>query len=259
MIAVRNQAGFTVVEIMSTLIVTALFVGLILYFGISYWRYSALLESNLSLFVSRLDAQDYIRESVGTSRGLITQNSIPDAHTMNPDISAGAQYWQILHAVPGTTTIGSSGTTTPVMYYRRISTNTANQVAMNGTQPYEDEYVLYLDGTTKQLRVRTLANPNVANNKAITSCPPSAVTAGCPADKVILENVLSVGTTYYSRSGSTLNYQSSYDTSTNTYTGPDFPTVEAVQFNLKVNDKPQLQKTNATSSETVVRIALRNT
>ncbi len=254
-----NEDGFTLVELISVIAASGLFVALILYFGISYWRYSSLLEVDLDTFVSRLNTQDFIRESVGTTAGLINQNSIPDAHANNPDPTAGANYWLMEHAVPGNVPIGSNGTTTPLLYYRRFSTNISNAVVMNGTQPYEDEYVLYLNGTSKQLLLRTLANPNVSNNKLQTSCPPASTTSTCPADKVLLDNIVSVDTVYYSRSGNTVNWQSVFDANTNTYVGPDFPVVEALQYTFHIQKKALFQTGTSNINDTVVRIALRNT
>lgn len=254
---IREQRGFTLVEMLSVLAVSSLFISLVLYFGISYWRYGALMDADLSSFVSRLNAQDFVRESIGMSDGLINQNSIADSHTLNQDPSAGANYWITQHALPGTITVGSSGTT-PLLYYKRFSVNTSNAIVMNGTQPYEDEYVLYINNATKQLLLRTLANPSVTNNKVTTSCPANIATASCPADKVIMESLASVAITYYSRSGNTIDYHSSTDPITGNFTGPDFPAVEALQYTFRINKKPIFQKLNATVNDTVVRIAIRN-
>ncbi len=254
----RLENGFTLIEVVIVLGLSAFFVTLIMFFGISYWRYSSLLEADLDTFVNRLNAQDYIREMVGTTDGLITQNSIPDAHVGNSDPIAGASYWIPIHAVPGNVSSGSSGTT-PLLYFRRMTITTSNTIAMNGLQPYDDEYVLYLNGATKQLFVRTLANPDVLNNKAITSCPPSLATASCPADKMLLDKLDSVDTVYYSRSGNTINHQSITDPDTGAYIGPDFQLVEALQYTFHIKGKPLFQTSTATVNDTIVRIALRNT
>lgn len=253
-----DERGFTLIELVSTIAASALFVALILYFGISYWRYTALLESDLDTFVSRLNAQDFIRESVGTTTGLINQNSIPDPNANNPDPIEGSNYWIKEHSIPGNIPIGATGTTTPLLYYKRISTDSANSVIMNGTLPFEDEYILYLNGTNKQLLLRTLANPNAVNNRLKTSCPPSIASSTCPADKTLLENISSIDVTYYSRSGNTIDWQSVYDPETSSYIGPDFPLVEALQYTFHIQKKTLFQKGTSTINDTVVRIALRN-
>lgn len=252
-----RQRGFSLVELMIVLGATALFVGLLLDFGMNYWRYAALLGSDNETLVSRLNTQDYIREIIGTSDGLILQNSIPDANTNNPDPVAGASYWQTIHAVPATISIPATGTTS-LLYFRRFSVDNNNSIIMNGTTAYDDEYILYVDNSSKELRVRILANPNAPNNKQKTTCPPNIASTSCPSDKVLLEDISAITSVYYSRSGNTINYNSVIDTDTGAYIGPDFTAVEALQYNFRISKKPLFQKSNATTSDTVVRIALRN-
>jgi hypothetical protein len=129
---------------------------------------------------------------------------------------------------------------------------------MNGTIPFDDEYVLYYNGSSKQLSLRSLANPSAPGNRLKTSCPPESATSSCPADKIIIDNLTSLDVTYYSRSGNTINWQSVYDSDIGTYVGPDFPLVEALQYTLHVKKKTLFQTTNSTINDTVVRIALRN-
>lgn len=254
----RAANGFTVVELMIVLGVTAFLSALILYFGMNYWQYSALLSADNETYVQRLNAQDYIREVIGMSDGLISQNSLPDSNAGSPDPVAGSNYWLPLHAVPKTISVSGSGIT-PLLYARKAAVNTSRQIAMNGTTPYDDEYVLYINNQTKQLMVRIIANPNVASNLIKTSCPPQSSTASCPPDKILMDNVSSITTNYYSRSGNVINYESIYDSTINAYVGPDFPAVEAVQYTFRIAYKPLFQKSDATINETVVRIALRNT
>lgn len=257
---IKDQRGMTIVELNIVLVTTALFLALIVYFGNGYWRYASLLEADLDTFVSRLNAQDYIRETIGNSSGLITQNSIIDLNVLNPDPEDGAYYWEEIHASPGNIAAGDSGTT-PLLYFKTISQTLDGTVAMNGEQPFEDEHVLYLDGLSKTMYARTLANPVVSDNKAVTSCPPSVATASCPADKIVLENIDSVDAIYYSRSGNQIDHYSIIDTTVmpNLPIGPDFQLVEALQYTFHVKAKPLFQRDNATVNDTIVRIALRNT
>lgn len=244
---------------MTVLVITGLFVGLLLFFTFSYWRYGSLLEADLDTFVTRLNAGDVLRELVGTSSGLIIQNSIADSNTENPDpLIPSNLYWEPIHAIPGNTPVGSSGTK-PLLYFRRFSITSAGAVIMNGQQPYEDEYVLYLNGSTKQLMLRSLANPNAAGNKLKTSCPPDIATPACPPDRVFANDVASVDMRYFSRSGNLIDYTSVYDPDIGAYIGPDYPVVDVVEFGINLSKKPLLQKTNATINNTVIRVALRNT
>ncbi|HSX30098.1 MAG TPA: type II secretion system protein [Candidatus Saccharimonadales bacterium] len=255
----HKQAGFTLPELISVMVVSLLFSGLIMMFAFEYWRATASLTTNMETFVGRLNAGDRLREAINASSGLITQNSIADGHVGDPDTTIpGNQYWKPLHAIPGTTAMGASGTAKPLLYFRSPSRSTSKTIIMNGTQPYEDEFVLYMDGTTKELRMRILANSAAPSNRLTTTCPSSAVSSSCPIDKLIATNVSSVTTRYFSRSANTIDYTSIVDSITGAYIGPDFPAVEVAEFTLNVFKKSQLHGSEDTINQTVVRIALRN-
>lgn len=252
--------GFTIPELISTLAVTAIFVSIIMSFMFNYWRYGYLLEADLDTFVTRLNSQDILRTAIGDSSGLLIQNSIADSNTHVPDpADASNLYWEPIHAIPGNIPIGAAGTYTPLMYFRRNAINTSNQVILNGSQPYEDEYILYLDGTTKELRLRSLANTFATNNRLKTSCPPTIASGTCPADRLVASDIGSVDTKYFSRSAIEIDYTSVYDPDIGQYVGPDFPSVEVLELKLNITKKPVFQKTNATANTTIIRVALRNT
>ncbi|HSW79433.1 MAG TPA: type II secretion system protein [Candidatus Saccharimonadales bacterium] len=254
-----EQKGFTIVELITVMAVTLVLMGMIVTFTIDYWGNSANIQADLQTFNSRLNAQDQLRQLISASDGLIIQNSIADLHTLDADpaIPSG-QYWLPIHAIPGNTTMGSSGTIKPILYFRRPSQNTSHTIVYNGTVTYDDEYVLYLDGSRQALMLRTLANPNVVNNIAKTSCPPALASSSCPSDKTVIDNLSSVDMRYFSRSGNTIDWTSVYDSLNSTYAGPDYPLVEAVEFTLHESAKAQFHGVNNASNITVIRIALLN-
>ncbi len=272
MISLKNrQDGFTIAELLMTIILTGFFASLILYFGFSYWRYSSLLEADTDTLVTRLDANDYLRDKLGTTSGLINQNSLADTHAMNTDPVLGSNYWIPLHSVPGNTLATGTGTA-PFMYFKRQATNSSGAYIMNGGSPYEDEYILYINRVTKQLMVRTLANPAATGNVLKTSCPPAQATASCPADKVIANNLSSIDRKYFSRFDAAIDFTATNDGVNpcsggtegqygGTYTGCtgyDFQAVEVVELTLHIAEKTFLQTTNSTRNDTVIRVALRN-
>lgn len=254
---IKNQDGLTLSELLVVIILTGLFSTLILSFTISYWRFGYSSQADLDTLVTRLNAGDFLREQLGTSSGLIMQDSIVDSHALIPDTSAPS-YWTTIHAIPGNKPVGSTGTYTPLIYFRRFSFDSSKRYIMNGTQPYEDEFVLYMDGTNKSLMQRSLANPNASGNKLKTSCPASLATASCPADKTVATDLASIDMRYFSRTGNLLDYTSIWDPATNSYAGPDFTAVEVIEFTLHLTKKPTLQTTNSTQTSTIIRVALRN-
>ncbi len=249
--------GFTVVEVTMVIVASGIIFALVFSFFWEYWQYAEKAQSDSDIFTSRLDASDYIRDSVGSSSGLITQNSIIDSNANVVDGTAGAGYWQMIHSVPQTIT--TTSTDQPITYFKRFSQNSSKAFIMNGTNPYEDEYILYLS-SSGELRVRTIKNTSATGNILVTSCPPASATANCPADKVLIDNIESISTRYFSRSGTLIDYTPTYDVDTGAWVnGPDFPTVEVIEYTIKVSKKAFTQTTNTSQSETIIRIALRNT
>ncbi|MBX4197414.1 type II secretion system GspH family protein [Candidatus Saccharibacteria bacterium] len=253
----KTGAGFTLPELLVTIILAGFFSSLILYFTFNYWQYGYLLQADENTLTTRLNASDVLREEIGTSTGLIIQDGIADTRANAPDPNNN-QYWLPIHAIPGNKPAGASGTYSPLIYFKRYSLDTSGNYIMNGSQPYEDEYVLYLDGTNRALMQRTLVNPDVTTDKLKTSCPPAVANSACPADKTIATDLASVDMRYFSRVGNLIDYTSIWDPNTNSYVGPDFPVVEVVEFTLNLTKKPTFQKTFATSNSTIIRIALRN-
>lgn len=254
-----DQRGITIVELIVVMIMTSFFVTLIMTFTIGYWRDGYLEEADLDTLNTRLTAGDIIRDSVGSSAGLIMQNSIADAHPNNPDPSdVSGTHWVQIHAIPGTVNVPAKGSTTPLLYYRRPSQAANGSYIMNGLNPYEDEYVLYLDGTTKSLLMRSLPDPSATGDRVKTSCPPTMATPSCPADKVVAKDMSSISMRYFSRTGNLIDWTSITDPNTGAYIGPDFTAVEVVEFTLNLTKKPFLQTTTATQNSTIIRVALRN-
>ncbi len=254
-----SQRGFTVVELIVVMTLTLIFSGLVLNFALDYWGSTTSLKNSNETLITRQTAADTLRSNLERAAGLIGQNSIGDTNTAVSDPSEpSGSYWLTLHAVPQTISIPADGAYAPVFYYTAPSTDTNHQWIMNGLEPFYDEFVLYLDGSSKELLLRTLANPSASGNRRETSCPKPAVTTTCPGDRIVSGDISSVETKYFSHSGNTIDYQSIVDTDTGAYIGPDFQSVEVVEVKLNLFRKATINGTNDTSASTTVRIALRN-
>lgn len=253
--APTNQDGFTLVELVIAISFTVMFTALVFSFMLSFWRASATLENDAETFVTRQNAGDKLRDVLNAATQLVSQNSISDTY---PLAAADGTHWQLIHAIPSTINTPSSGGYSPVFYFESPSVNSSKNFIYNGASPYYDEFVLYLNGSTKQLLLRTLANPNATGNAKKTSCPASNASASCPADSIVADNVTAVSTRYFSRSGNTIDYTSITDPNTGNYIGPDFPAVEVVEITVHIGRKSTLNGGQDTSNETIVRVALRN-
>lgn len=254
-----NDQGLTVVELLVVIIVSSVVMAVVTAFGLNYWANSTKLQSNQETLVSRLNSGDYLRRAINAASGFIIQNNLPDLHTGKVDpADVTGEHWLPIHAIPATTSMGAAGTITPVVYFNRPSIDISKNIVMNGSIPFQDDIILYLNGTTKQLLARTIANPSATNNRAKTTCPASLATSTCPADTIIADDITGVTMRYFSRSGNLIDHSSIIDSSSGKFIGPDFPSVEVIEFNLRLSRKARIQRAGDTSNQTIIRVALRN-
>lgn len=260
----RQEQGLTIIELLISIVVTAMLTGLIFTFFFGYFRQGVTTQVELNAIVERLNAADYLRENIGSSSGFINQNSIPDPNTMKADPAyPSGEYWELIHSYAGLK--NNTGGITPVAYFKRFSVDGNRKILSNNLLPYEDEYIIYLDEISKEMRVRVLANGSAPGNALKTSCPPAIATDACPTDRILATDVTGVNMRYFNKGGSEITYSVTSVTDTDadpdvTYDvyGPDFPSVEVVEFNLKLSKVPSFDRDDSIKSSTIIRVALRN-
>ncbi|MEO5499103.1 MAG: prepilin-type N-terminal cleavage/methylation domain-containing protein [Candidatus Saccharimonadales bacterium] len=267
----KHQSGFTLVEMLIVVIMTSIISIIIFTLGYQYLKQAAALNAQTNFYGDRLNVADYLRSNIGLSTGLINQNSLADSNRLVPDpADTTGTLWQPIHSIPGV--FGNATGITPIAYYSQNAINTSNAVIMNGTVPYQNEFVIYHHGPTSELRVRSLGNTSATGNKTVTTC--TLAVSGCNKDKVLLTGVKTVEMRYFSRSGEDIDYRSSCDPDiycsgsvpskclqTAPYTGCnglDFSQVEVVQFKIKVSKPIESDVNYKMFNTTVIRIALRN-
>lgn len=247
--------GFTLIELMVAMLIASFMTILILGFTLDFWGSLGVLSNDSATFVERETAGDRLRTLLNVASKFINQNSIADNY---PLAAADTTHWELIHAVPENIPMPASGSITPVFYFNAPSVDGSGNFIMNGSAPYYDEFVLYLNGSTQQLMLRKLANPSASGDTVITTCPAADATSSCPADTAISGDITSVDVNYYSRSGNIINYESSTDPTTGDFNGPDFPNVEVVQLTLHYSRRAIINGSATSLSQTVIRVAPRN-
>lgn len=248
-----SQKGFTVPELIVVMTLTLLFTTMIFSFAFDYWGNTASLQSSNDTLVSRQNLGDTLRNRLNVASSLLNQNSIVDIYS--PDTATGQ--WPIIHAVPSEIMMPAPGQIAPVMYYEAPVLDYTKNFVMRGAAPHQNEFILYLDGSKKQLMLRVLAN-DVAGNAMKTTCPANHADDSCQADRILAEDVISVSTKYFSKSGNVLNHNDVIDPETGDSIGPDFPDVEVVELTINLKKRAVIHGTADSTSQTTVRVALRN-
>ncbi|HPR09640.1 prepilin-type N-terminal cleavage/methylation domain-containing protein [Candidatus Saccharibacteria bacterium] len=256
-----NHKGFTIPELIVVMTLTLLFSSLVLSFTFDIWGGASQLQNSSDTLVSRQNLGDTLRNRLNAATTLLNQNSIPDPNTMvSEPTDASGSHWLRIHAVPQTIPIPASGSYTPVIYYSAPAIGTNKQFLMRGSSPYQDEFILYLDGAKKQLKLRVLAvDASPLANPLKTSCPTTIATPTCPRDHILAEDVLNVSTKYFSKSGNPVNWNDVKDPETGASIGPDFSSdVEVVEMSVTYTKRAVIKGRSDSRAQTTVRVALRN-
>ena len=254
------------------IVMTTMLSMIIFAIGYQYLKQAASLSARTNFYHDRLNVADYLRQNIGLSTGLLNQNSIADSNRLVSDPADTTNTrWKPIHAIPGS--FGTSTSVTPIVYYSQDALRNDGTPIMNGTTAYQNEFIMYHDGPSAELRIRSLAHPDAVDNVTKTTCPNA--TPSCPKDKILLTGVQTVEMRYFSRSGEDIDFRDSCDPDvyycsgttppaceqTEPFTGCnglDFSQVEVAQFKLKVRKQIESDANRSIYNSTIIRIALRN-
>lgn len=178
-----SQLGFTITELL-----VAIIVGTILSGAIMGFMTDELKQSTVSLAKAGLlhDAQvglDIANNDIRLSSNADDNNRWQDNYAP----VAGSPYsWQ-------------SNSTTLILATAAVDTS-GNIIwqDQNDYIPYKNNIIYFLQNGTLYKRILAAG---VANNSATTSCPAAYVTASCPADRIMLQNVSSFSVAYHDGNG----------------------------------------------------------
>jgi Tfp pilus assembly protein PilW len=175
-----KERGFTLVELVITVGTTALLIGVIVTFMTNSIAQYAKTESRASLLNEAQIGLDVIGSDIRLSGNADTNNRITDDNAPGaPDdlLSWESDQDTLILATAVEDSSGSIIFADPALYISQKNNN-----------------IYYLSNGS--LFKRTLAN-EVANNSAVTTCPPASATQSCPADKKLLNNVATFTVKYF--------------------------------------------------------------
>jgi len=175
-----NSAGFTLVELLITMVLMAI-LSLTLPNFIANWLQASNIEQNrANLLTNAETALDTISNDIRLSGAADLNNRWSDSHA--PNSPADNYSWK------------SDGDT---LILARAASDSSQNILFSDPAKYisqKDNVIYYLTGTTLYRRV--LKSDDV-NDAAITTCPPASVTATCPADRVVATGVSAFSVGYY--------------------------------------------------------------
>lgn len=168
MVSGRDEAGFTVVELMVVVAVMAVLAGPILAYLMGNYTDSLRSQVKVQLAASGQSTLRTLTEEIKTSGGALNKNTLND-----PNAPSG-----------GWTTGSSSG----VMVVKLPAIATTGEVIQDSSgNAYYNEAVYFRTGSN--LFRRVIRNAAAPGNTALTTCPRAVATTACPADSVLASTV----------------------------------------------------------------------
>ena len=173
----RNQKGFTVVELLISVSIASILT--IVTTSIMVYYYGDILRSQATAELA-IESQTVLHKIIDDSRladGIRTSNLITDANAPVGGWTTNDPSDILIIASPAITST------------RDIIYNSADNY------PYENEEIYFKSNGT--FYRRTLKNTNATGNVAVTTCPAAQVTASCPLDTVLSTNLSDLSFTFY--------------------------------------------------------------
>ena len=173
-----NQKGLTLIELIVVMLVMSILAIMMANFIANWLQSETNTQKRADLLTNAQNALDTITEDIRMSGSVDANNRWPDANG-----PSGNQFgW-------------ASGSQTLIL--AKTAVTSGNTVIFSDPSNYitqKDNAIYYLSGTTLYRRILESTD---ASDAATTTCPPSAATSSCPADKTIATGVKTFTATYY--------------------------------------------------------------
>ncbi len=173
----HNQQGFTLVEMLITMILVSLLSLMVANFIADWLQTSSLAQARTSLLTNAENALDSMTDDIRLSGSADQNNRWADPNAPGNDFG-----WQ------------SNGST---LVLARIATTSQRVVIFSDPAQYiteKDNVVYYVSNKALYRRIIASDDPSTA---AVSTCPSASATPSCPADKLVARDVTAFAITYY--------------------------------------------------------------
>lgn len=177
----RNQSGYTIIELLISIAVSSILSTVLL--GITLHYFGSVIRSqvNSEMAVSSHYTLRAIVEDLRVATSLGTTGVLPDSNAQ----SGG---W-------------STNSASQTLLINRPATDASDNIVYDSStgNPYSNEFVYFVQDS--KLFRRSITNSAASGNTTVTSCPVSLPAAGCPPDRTYADHVSSFTFTMYDQDG----------------------------------------------------------
>ncbi len=175
----KDQKGITLPELLITMTLVSILAIVAMNFMVNWFRQNAITQTRATLLTNSQDALDFITDTIRLSSAADLNNRYQDANA--PGAPSNLLSWQ-----------SNASTLVLASAVEDTSGNIVFSDPSNYTS-YKNNQIYFV---SNGILYRRVLAASVSNNKMKTSCPASKVTASCPVDRKIADNVSSFSVKY---------------------------------------------------------------
>lgn len=164
----KNNQGFTITELLVAVSISAIMVSILFIVTFNYYTATVKADTSTTMALQSQTLLNQLAEELRLANAVLASSQLTDANQP----SGG---WQTSDEAN--------------VFIIESPAVDANQNIIFDTStgfPYSNEYIYFIEGET--LYKRVLKNEQATGSVAVTTCPESAVTTECPADRVFLDS-----------------------------------------------------------------------
>jgi prepilin-type N-terminal cleavage/methylation domain-containing protein len=180
----NNQRGYTIVEVLISLVITSILVGVLAIFSISSLINNAINGARIDLQSEAQLALDMIGEDIRLASGADLNNRWQDDNA--PGAPTDTLSWE------------SDG---DVLVLSTVAENAEREILFEDVSnyiSYKNNTIYYIEDGILYKRI---VAADIPDNRSNTTCPEAVATVTCRADSAILSNIEELVFTYVDRSG----------------------------------------------------------
>lgn len=173
----RRNAGFSLVELMIAIGVASVLSTVLLAISLGFAADVFRSRATAELAVESHFVLQSIIEDIRLSDGVLAENTIEDSHAPDDNWTTDDALNRLVLSSPA------------------IDTNRNIIYDQTTGLPYKNQFIYYIDDST--LYKRSLKDSAATGNVIVTTCPVSAASSSCPADRSLTSNITDMTLEFY--------------------------------------------------------------
>lgn len=181
----NTESGFTIVELVLSLVVGSMLSLTVIAFTFSYYMDTMRAQAETNMLIESQIILRRVADDMRYSSSILTTNTIADANEPSGGWNTSNDDLILILSTPAADSQGDF-------------IDNEDQGTL-----YQNEFIYFADGQNFYKRV--LANSGASDNRLLTNCPAASASASCPADPLLSEDFSAMSFIFYDQNGDVTN------------------------------------------------------